>query len=290
MAINTCAANISAFKESVSNYSDRVFYTPDAIKEISEVVEKKCENLKSYLDNVFNKIQYHISMANHAITKNKLRVSSLKDSRYDLEQKMHNAPEGADMSDVKKAISQYNNAIANVNGAIAKLYNLISRLQNQEENVRKNLSRLDEYISQASSVASSAVSTVYSYTSYLHDVTKDSDSAYMYTKKIDECLSSIAGTSVDDNKFITIRSGTSLINMGNALNSSYQTFGDANSDYARLLNSFLNIIQDEVTRGVASKSEAMLNNFAYQTKDFPNNATNFKKAAEALHNYERIKR
>lgn len=290
MGIYASVSQIYTFNEAVHSYADRVYSLSSIYEEAGDLIVKKCEESRSYLNTLFSKIGSLISEAHYAVTCNKNKVSSLKDDRNDIESKMRKQPEGADLSGYKKQIENIDRSIDSINNAIRRLEDIISKLNNNLDNIQKNLRNLDEISKNAAIAAGNAKSTIYNFNTYLGDVQKTGEAALIHVRKIDECLSSVSYTSTDDNKVIAVKNKTYLINMANSLVNVEQLMGSNSSDYARSLNAFLSVIQDEVTRGVASSSEKMLNNFAHETKDFTSYATSFKNAAVALDNYERIRR
>ena len=172
---------------------------------------------------------------------------------------------------------------------VKKLEDLVQQLFRKADSLSNALKVVNNISSNLNTVRSSIEKSKATFSSNMENIKSGAKNAEVYVSKIDECLSYVSNSTKSSSKVISIKGPNYLFNMASSLNNTYNVILDSDSGYAKALYGFSNVIQDEVSRGVAEKGKEMLEKFDYELKDFPSYASKFMEAGNALKNYENLK-
>lgn len=287
--INCSVDQIYEFAAETNRLKDFCFFNMNGFDEAYNLIYEKCNTLRLAGEGAFSSIQASISKAHYAIHVNENEIKSLKNAMYDVEQEINKAADEETKADLKKRKERIGNSIDNVRRMNNKLNELTSSLHKKADTISNNLNALRNIEGSINKIKSNIEKSKQNFSNNMEVLNKGANNAQIYVKKIDDCLSYVANTSSNSSKIISIKSPSYLYNMANSLNNTYKAIMDGDNSYAKALYGYINIIQDEVSKGIAEKGQQMLERFDYELKDFPNYAVKFNEAGNALNNYEGLK-
>ena len=287
--INCSADQIYEFATEATRLKDFCFFNMSGFDEAYSLIYEKCNTLRLAGERAFSAIQTSISKAHYAVHVNENEIKSLKSAMYDVEQQINNTDDEEAKEALKKRKERIGNSIYNIRRMNDKLNELSSNLNRKAETISSNVNALRNVEGSINSIKSNIEKSKSSFSNNMETSYKGANNAQVYVRKIDECLSYVANTSSNSSKIICVKAPSYLYNMANSLNSTYKAIMDGDNSYAKALYGYTNVIQDEVSRGIAEKGQEMLERFDYELKDFPNYAIKFNEAGNALTNYERLK-
>jgi ElaB/YqjD/DUF883 family membrane-anchored ribosome-binding protein len=287
--INCSVDQIYDFSNEITRAIDYCHFNMSGFDEIFRLIEDKCNTLRLAGDNAFSQVNNSISKANYAITVNKREISSLKDRMNDLQRKIYDAQTEEEKAMLKKTKDNVGYRLDRVYTMVKKLEDLVQQLHRKADSLSNALKVVNNISSNLNTVRSSIEKSKATFSSNMENIKSGAKNAEVYVSKIDECLSYVSNSTKSSSKVISIKGPNYLFNMASSLNNTYNVILDSDSGYAKALYGFSNVIQDEVSRGVAEKGKEMLEKFDYELKDFPSYASKFMEAGNALKNYENLK-
>lgn len=290
MGINCSKDQISDFSITISKYSDYCFFDMAGFDEAYRIIYDKCDTLKNVASRSLTKLDYYISQANIAITKNKSTISEYDSRIYDIKRDLSNCEDPERKKSLQERKERLEKNIDDIIKMDAGLQVLISNLHKKMDTINQNIQVLNSVSSSVSSIKSNIETSKHNFSTSISSLVDSCNYAMELVSKIDMSLSEVSNTSTSSSKIIKISDAKYLFNMANSLNDIYNFINDSSGGYANMVSTFTSVIQDEVSRGVASKSEDMLRKFEYELGDFPKMNQCFKNAGNALINYEKLKK